>query len=90
MESASITFFPTNGRQEVATISNGEYSVELMPGEYSAIVLIGIELPKGFKEGDPIPPPKIVLPEQYTARNKSPLKATIKAGQSEPVNFDLK
>jgi hypothetical protein len=61
-----------------------------MPGEYTAIVLIGVNPPKGYKEGDPIPPPKIALPEIYTSAAKSPLKATVAAGKSEPIDFELK
>jgi hypothetical protein len=90
LESASLTFFPASGRPEATTVSKGEYSIELAPGEYRAIVLIGIDLPKGYKEGDPVPPPKIVLPEEYTSRAKSPLKAVVSAGQAEPIDFDLK
>jgi hypothetical protein len=90
LESAAVTFIPAYGRPEAASIKNGEYSTELMPGEYSAIVVIGVNPPKGYKEGDPIPPPKIALPEAYTSRDKSTLKATVKAGQSEPIDFELK
>lgn len=60
------------------------------PGEYVVTVMIGASLPEGYKEGDPIPPPKFKLPEEYTVRGKSSLKATIKPGQSEPLNFELK
>lgn len=90
LASAAVTFFPANGRPESASITNGEYATELSPGEYSAIVVIGMNPPKGYKEGDPIPPPKVSLPEEYTSRAKSTLKATVKAGQREPIDFDLK
>jgi hypothetical protein len=90
LESAALTFSPASGRPVSATVSNGEYSVELMPGEYTAVVLIGVNVPKGYKEGDPIPPPSIVLPEIYTSPSKSPLKAMVAAGKNEPIDFDLK
>jgi hypothetical protein len=90
LESAALTFFPAKGRSESATVTNGEYSVALLPGEYTAAVLIGVNLPKGYKEGDPIPPPKFVLPEIYTSQAKSPLKATVAAGKNEPIDFELK
>jgi len=61
-----------------------------MPGDYSITVDLANPLPPGFKEGDPIPPPKFKLPEEYTVRGKSSLKATIKPGQNEPLNFELK
>jgi hypothetical protein len=90
IERASLTFFPEVGRPEGTTVEDGEYAIELAPGEYTIAVLIGVELPQGYQEGDTLPPPKIVLPEEYTSRMKSMLKATVKAGQSEPVDFELK
>jgi hypothetical protein len=47
-------------------------------------------LPPNFKEGDRVPPPKLIIPDQYSSRAKSTLKATVSPGQSEPINFDLK
>jgi hypothetical protein len=61
-----------------------------MLGEYVVVIMIGATTPEGYKEGDPLPPPKITLPDQYTVRAKSSLKANVAAGQSEPVNFELK
>ena len=90
IDSAALTFFPNKGRPESATVENGDYSVELAPGEYTAVVLIGVDIPKGYKEGDPIPPPKVVLPETYTSQANSTLKVTVEAGQREPINLDLK
>jgi hypothetical protein len=86
----TVTFFPASGRPVIAPLSEGEYSAELMPGEYVVVIMIGATLPEGYKEGDPIPPPKFTLPNEYTVRAKSTLKASVKAGQSEPIDFDLK
>jgi hypothetical protein len=87
----TVTFFPANGRQVVAPLSGeGEYTAELPPGEYVVAIMIGASLPEGYKEGDRLPPPKIVLPGQYTARAKSTLKATVTADQDQPIDFDLK
>ena len=61
-----------------------------MPGEYTVTVAVGIEYPKGFKEGDPVPAVKIVLPDQYTSRAKSTLKAMVNKGQNAPIDFELK
>jgi hypothetical protein len=47
-------------------------------------------VPQGYKEGDPLPSPKIVLPEEYASRMKSTLKPTVKPEQNDPINFDLK
>ena len=90
LERASLTFFPATGRSEAAGVEDGEYSVALAPGEYTVVALVGVELPPGYKEGDKVPPPKVVLPEEYTSRVKSTLKASVSGGQSEPVNFELK
>jgi hypothetical protein len=90
LEKAGITFFPAGGRPVIAAVENGEYSVELAPGDYTVTVEVGSEIPPGFKEGDTVPPPKIALPDEYTLRAKSTLKATVAAGQSEPIDFDLK
>jgi hypothetical protein len=90
LTSAGITFFPTKGRTVTATAAQGEYATELAPGDYVVVVAVGVEYPPGFKEGDPAPPPKVVLPAEYTVRAKSTLKATVKPGQAEPIDFDLK
>lgn len=87
---SAVTFFPATGRPVVAAAPQGEYSTQLTPGEYTAVVNVGVEYPPGFKEGDPEPAPKIVLPPEYSTRAQSKLKATVKAGQSEPIDFDLK
>jgi hypothetical protein len=85
-----LTFFPTAGRPVAVAVIEGKYEAELMPGDYIAVVDLAAELPPGFKEGDPVPPPKLVLPEHYTTRAKSRLKATVAADQEAPIDFDLK
>jgi hypothetical protein len=90
LAASSVTFFPDTGRPVTAPAPQGEYAAELMPSDYTATVAVGIEYPKGFKETDPLPTPKVVLPDTYTVRAKSTLKATVKAGQDEPIDFDLK
>lgn len=88
---AAITFFPEVGRPATYSVSDqGEYLGNLAPGEYAVIVNIGFTPPPGFKEGDPMPKPKVVLPDQYTVRAKSTLTATVTAGQDAPIDFDLK
>jgi hypothetical protein len=87
---ASVTFFPKTGRPVGAAILQGEYKAELTPDEYTVVFDVAPEFPMGFKEGDPLPPPKVALPLEYTTRAKSTLKATVQAGQSEPVDFELK
>jgi hypothetical protein len=90
LNKGAITFFPEKGRPIAAPIPEGEYEIDLTPGEYTVVVEAGNELPPGFKEGDPAPAPKVVLPDEYTTRAKSSLKTTVRQGQSEPIDFDLK
>jgi hypothetical protein len=90
LSKGTVTFFPASGRPVPASISDGSYSTELMPGDYTAIVDVAPEFPKGFKEGDPMPTAKVEMPDQYTTRAKSALTATVKAGQDQTVDFDLK
>ncbi|MCI0748493.1 MAG: hypothetical protein L0Y58_24055 [Verrucomicrobia subdivision 3 bacterium] len=86
----AVTFFPAMGRPVSApTTPEGEYTAQLAPGEYDVVVNVGAELPPGFKEGDPLPPPKIVLPPEYTIRARSTLKATVTAADQEPIDFAL-
>jgi hypothetical protein len=90
LASAGITFFPANGRPVTAAVTQGDYAIEVVPGDYTVVVNVGSELPPGYKEGDPVQPPKVVLPDEYSERAKSTLKASVKAGQSEPIDFNLK
>jgi hypothetical protein len=90
LKRAVLTFFPTKGRPESISISQGEYASELTPGEYTVTIIVPTELPRGFKEGDPTPPPAVELPDEYASRAKSTLKATVKAGNDQSIDFDLK
>jgi hypothetical protein len=87
----AITFFPAAGRPVIAAISDGgEYSAELRPhGEYVVVVNVGTDLPPGYQEGDPLPPPKIVLPPMYTTRVKSDLRAVVAEGSAQTIDFQL-
>jgi hypothetical protein len=87
---ASIAFYPATGRPVMAAISDGQYAVELAPGDYKVTVNLGVNLPEGWKEGDPVPPQEMVLPRQYSNVLHTPLSATVADGESEPVDFDLK
>lgn len=87
---AAVTFFPTVGRPTTAPASeDGAYEAELTPGDYTVTVNVSAELPPGFKEGDPYPKPKIVLPPQFTTQAKSTLTAKVADGQTEPIDFAL-
>src|SRR5262245_46934097 len=73
-----ITFFPMSGRPIATSITDGEYSTELPPGDYVVQLAVGVDVPEGYKEGDPLPPLRYSLPPEYTSRAKSTLKATVK------------
>jgi hypothetical protein len=89
-DNGSITFYPAAGRPVNTPITaDGAYAVELEPGEYVVGVNYSEPLPPGFKEGDPVPPPKFVIPPEYSTRAKSKLSATVAADQSEPIDFKL-
>ena len=90
IERAALTFHPDAGRPETAAVESGQYRTLLMPGSFTATVLISPTLPPNYKEGDKLPAPDVVLPDGYTSRMKSTLKATVSPAQSEPINFDLK
>ena len=86
---ASIAFYPASGRPVMAAISDGEYAVELPPGDYKVTVSLGVNLPAGWKEGDPVPPRDITLPNQYSSVLHTQLTATVREDQSEPIDFAL-
>jgi hypothetical protein len=86
---ASITFYPASGRPVSAAITDGQYSAVLQPGEYKVTVSLGVNLPPGWKEGDPIPPRDIVLSQQYSSVLHTQLTAKVSEDQSEPVDFKL-
>lgn len=86
-----LTFYPSNGRSIATTVSpQGEYDCQLETGEYRVTLVLGVILPDGWKEGDPIPPAKLKLPWQYSSRLKTPLTATVTEGMTEPIDFPLK
>jgi hypothetical protein len=86
----ALLFFPPRGRA-IATSTNaaGKYTVTLPPGQYDVTVNVSVQLPDGWKEGDPIPPQEIVLPTQYTTRIKTPLQATVAASGEQSIDFAL-
>jgi hypothetical protein len=86
----ALMFFPPQGSPIPAvTDAAGDYAVKLAPSEYTVTVNVSVQLPAGWKEGDPVPRQKIVLPAEYTTRVKSVLKATVAANGSQPIDFVL-
>jgi hypothetical protein len=86
----AVMFFPPHGRAIVTTTNaTGDYAVKLEPGQYDVTVNTSVQLPAGWKEGDPVPPQKTVLPTIYTTRVKTPLQATVAASGAQSIDFDL-
>lgn len=86
----AVTFFPERGRPiTTATDEQGQYMADLAPGEYRVTVNIGVQLPPGWKEGDPVPPQKASIPAQFTSRVNTPLKMTVTESGAEPSDFNL-
>ena len=83
-------FFPPQGSPIPAvTNADGDYAVKLEPSEYTVTVNVSVQLPAGWKEGDPVLRQKIVLPTEYTTRVKSVLKATVAADGPQSIDFVL-
>lgn len=90
ISNGAITFFPAKGRPiVVATSESGVYSAALPPGEYRVTLATSVKLPPGWKEGDPVPKQELLVPAAYTSRARSPLKASVAADQTEPIDFVL-
>lgn len=87
----TLTFYPSTGRSVATVVSpQGEYDCQLETGEYRVTLVLGVTLPTGWKEGDPIPTVKLNLPRQYSSRLNTPLTATVTEGMTEPIDFPLK
>lgn len=90
LNSGAVAFFPGESRPIQAKINQGGgYTAELPPGEYKVTVIVGLDLPPDWKEGDPTPPPAVRLPPQYASRLRTPLTASVAPDQTEPIDFKL-
>lgn len=86
----TVSFFPTSGRAvNLAISTEGTYSGQLPVGNYRVAINVSVNLPDGWKEGDPVPPPPIMLPPQYTSRARTPLAATVTDPQTSGIDFSL-
>jgi hypothetical protein len=94
LANGSVTFHPDVGHPtSVALDAHGAYSLELPSGNYRVTVnAAGVQVPAGWKEGDPEPPPpKLVLPPQYSTHARTELSITVAPnGEPQIADFDLK
>jgi hypothetical protein len=99
LEDGNIKFTPTSpeaGTEGAAHISNGKYAFSKsdgpVPGPYRVEISSAkggeFEHPEGKTPGEVLPPRATELvPEKYNLASQ--LKATVKAGQTEPIDFPL-
>lgn len=89
VDSCSVQFHPEGGGRPVSTSTEqgGQYRLSLPPGSYKVVVRNSYQPPAGWKEGDPLPEPKVVIPQAYTQPNTTKLQITIE--QPEDVTQDL-
>ncbi len=86
----SVAFFPAQGRAVVTpTDDSGAYSATLAPGAYKVTVTVGVTLPPGWKEGDPLPKQAITLPVEYTTQSRTKLSATIGPASEQMVDLKM-
>lgn len=87
----AISFFPRTGGRPINGILSDEglYKIELPSGEYTVAVQPDSNLPEGFQEGDPLPPPDPnAVPPKYQHPKRSGLKLSV-ASQVEPQRADF-
>lgn len=89
-----VNFYPQAGGRPIAGIidDQGRFQTNLAGGDYAVSVQSSTNLPEGFKEGDPLPPPDPnAVPIKYSLQKKSGLKASISQQPApQEINFDLK
>ena len=87
---AALQFFPVQGRPAIAMVDQtGKYQIDLPPGDYQVTVSLSTKMPPGWKPGDPLPQHESTIPAEYATRARTPLKATVSASQTEPIDFVL-
>lgn len=88
---AVISFFPTSGKPSGEPLGDdGTYALKLPAGQYQVILNAAIQLPDGWKEGDPIPNTKPRIPTFYAQPKRSGLTATVEPGGDNIFDFALK
>ena len=82
-----VNFFAEGQRPRGGPIrADGTYECFLPAGSYRVIVSVGPELPPGYREGDPIPPQKLSVPEKFANPRTSGMVIDV----SEPQTYDIR
>ncbi len=90
LANGTLMFYPSEGRPTAVTLAaDGTYTCQLPAGGYRVTVNVGVQLPDGWKEDDPVPRPSIQLPPNYTSRVRTPIQVTVSENQTEPLNLTL-
>jgi hypothetical protein len=86
---SAVSFFAAGKGRPIATSTGGEgqYQIQLPLGDYKVVVVTSSELPAGWKEGDPVPPPRVAVPLSYAQPVTTPL--TLQVTSTEPLTHDL-
>lgn len=89
VEACSVQFHPEGGGRPVATSTEdgGHYRLVVPPGSYRVVVRNSYAPPAGWKEGDPLPEPSVVVPKEYTQSTTTKLQVTVE--RPEDVTKDL-
>ena len=88
----TINFFPEKGTVLGGPVqSDGRFSFQLPKGQYRVTIRAGYNLPKGWKEGDPIPKnAKFTIPNKYGNPKRSELSVEITGEAAETTkDFSL-
>ncbi len=71
------------------SLGNTETEIGALPGEYKVMVVANDGIAKMGENGK-VELPKSLVPEKYSNLKSTDLTASVKAGQSNEINFDLK
>jgi hypothetical protein len=91
MGKGALSFYPAGGARPIGVpvTSEGSYSAVLPPGDYSVVAMTSNDPPPGWKEGDPLPPPKVRIPQKYTQPRSTPLNLSV-ADEDITQDFDIR
>lgn len=85
-----VNLIPDNGAPPVGgpVSADGSFAFLAPLGSYRVTVVAEPQLPAGWKEGDPLPPLKLDVPEKYSSPLTSGISTSISS--TDPVRLELK